>query len=144
VGIAWGVVLIAVSSVAWIGQLVSLVDPDRAARLGLTEADEDVDPVFAADVRGEAAWDTLTLWCLLVAGILLVADVEQWAYFGLVGGGIFLYFAGRGIATRVTMRSRGHRIGTEANVRAAMVMLACWAVAAIVTIWAAVVALTPR
>ncbi len=29
---------------------------------------------------------------MVVAGVLLIADVHAWAYFGLVGGGMYLYF----------------------------------------------------
>ncbi len=136
--VVWGVVLILASLLAWLGQLVSWIAPRTAVRLGLMESDEEVEPVYAADIRGEAIWDSFTLWTLVVAGVLLVAGRESWAYFGLVGGGLYLYFAGRGLVTRQVMRDRGHRVGSDRNVKNAYLMLVVWAIVAAVTIAAAV------
>jgi hypothetical protein len=62
---------------------------------------------------------------------------ETWAYFGLVGGGMYLYFAGRGLVTREAMRARGYRIGADRSVKSAYMMLVVWGVVAVVTIAAA-------
>ena len=140
-GVTWGIVLIALGLLAWAGQAISWIAPATAERLTLTETEDSVEPVYHADIRGEALWDTLTLWTMVGAGGLLVADNHAWAYFGLIGGGIYLYFAGRGIVTRGVMQRRGYRIGTAQNVTAAYVLLSIWAVTALITIAAAVVAL---
>lgn len=139
--VVWGVVLIVVGMLAWAGQAYSWLSPLSAARLGLTETEEAVEPAFWADVRGEAAWDTLTLWTLVVAGVLLIADVGVWAPFGLVGGGMYAYFGGRGIFTRLTMRRRGLRIGAPGSVTSALVFLGVWLVVGVITIVAAAVSL---
>jgi hypothetical protein len=140
-GIAWGLVLVALSLIGWGGQVISRLAPTAAVRLGLVEAEEDVEPVYWADIRAEALWDALSLWTLLVAGALLIVDVDSWAYFGLVGGGMYLYFAGRGILARREMVRRGLRVGSESNVKTAYVFLSIWGLAAIVTIVAAVAGL---
>lgn len=140
--IAWGTLLVLLTVLAWVGQVMSWVAPRAAVRLGLMESPDDVEPVYAADTRGEAAWDALTLWTLPLAGVLLVLGVDTWAYFGLLGGGMYLYFAGRGISTRRVLRSSGYRVGIESSVRVAFVMLSIWGIAAAVTIGAAVVALS--
>ena len=57
---------------------------------------------------------------------------------GLVGGGSYLYFAGRGIVVRLVMQRRGIRIGTPENTRLFYVVLALWAIIAVVTIIMAV------
>jgi hypothetical protein len=111
-GVIWGIVVIVLSLLAWGGQAISWLSPATAERLSLTESEDTVEPVYHADIRGEALWDTLALWTMVVAGVLLVAGNEAWAYFGLVGGGMYLYFAGRGIVTRAAMQRRGFRIGT--------------------------------
>ena len=49
-------------------------------------------------MRGEAIWDSVTLWTLPLAGVLLLLNNPLWVYFGLVGGGMYLYFAGRGLS----------------------------------------------
>ena len=136
--VAWGLVVLLLSSLCWLGQVVSSIAPDLAVRLGLQEADDAVEPVYAADGRGEAAWDALTLWTMAVAGLLLVLDEPAWAYLGLVGGGTYAYFAGRGILTRMTMLRRGFEVGTDANVRRAFAFLTIWGVMALITIVVAV------
>jgi hypothetical protein len=140
-GVAWGVVIVMVSLLAWGGQSVSWFAPKAAAKLSLAEAEEEVETTYWADIRGEALWDFLTLWTLVVAGVLLIIDAPAWPYFGLVGGAVYVYFAGRGILTRLEMQRRGFRIGTPQNVKAAYVFLPIWGIAGAITIIAAAFAL---
>jgi hypothetical protein len=139
--VVWGSVVLVLSLLAWVGQGVSWFAPATAVRLALIEAEEDVEPSYWPDIRAEALWDVLTLWTMVVAGVLLILDEPAWAYFGLVAGGMFVYFAGRGISTRVAMRRRGFRVGNPTNVKLGYALLAVWGVMGLVTIVAAVVAL---
>ena len=139
--IIWGVILIILSSIGYVGQAISTFWPATATKLGLMESEADVDPTFFADVRGEAYWDTLILWTLPVAGVLLVLDSPLWAYFGLVGGGMYLYFAGRGIVVRRVMQRRDIRIGSPDSLKVAYVFLFLWGLAAVITIVMAIAAL---
>ena len=59
-GIAWGLVLVALSLIGWGGQVISRLAPTAAVRLGLVEAEEDVEPVYWADIRGEGSTAILT------------------------------------------------------------------------------------
>lgn len=140
-GVAWGIVLIVLGLLAWLGQTISWFAPVTAERLTLTESEDNVEAAYYGDIRSEALWDTLTLWSMVAAGGLLVVDKHAWAYFGLISGGMYLYFAGRGIITRAFLAHRGFRIGTPQNVATAYVLLTVWAVAAVITIVAAIVAL---
>jgi hypothetical protein len=139
--IFWGIALVASSLLCWAGQTIVCFAPTTGARLGLSEMEADVEPTFWADVRGEALWDFLTLWTLLAAGVLLIIDHPAWAYLGLVGGGMYVYFAGRGILTRVVMLRRGLRIGTLKGVKVALAFLSIWGVTGLITIIAAIAAL---
>lgn len=139
--VLWGVVVLALSLLAWGGQALSWAAPALAQAWGLTENEAAVEATFHADIRGEAAWDTLTLWTMPVAAVLLIAGSPTWGYVGLIAGGMYLYFAGRGITTRMVMQRRGIRIGSPANVRAAYALLTVWAVMAVVTLGLAVAAL---
>jgi hypothetical protein len=136
-----GAVITVLALLAWGGQTIAWLAPEVAVRWGLMEAEADVEPTYWADIRGEAAWDTVSLWTLVAAGVLLIIDQPAWAYFGLVGGGMFLYFAGRGILTRVAMRRRGLRIGSPKSVRTGLIALAVWGGTALATVFAAVRAL---
>jgi hypothetical protein len=139
--IIWGVILFIIASIGYFGQVISAFWPGTATKLGLTEPEGDVDPTFYADMRGEAYWDTAILWTLPVAGVLLVLNSPVWAYFGLVGGGMYLYFAGRGIVVRRVMERRGIRIGTPETVKVAYIFLSLWGLAAVITIVLAIAAL---
>ncbi len=140
--VIWGLVISALALLCWGGQALSLFAPDTAARLSLTERPGDVEAAFHADVRGEAVWDFLTLWTLLAAGVLLTVGSAAWPYFGLIGGAMYVYFAGRGVLTRREMTRRRLRIGNPANVWAAFVMLPVFGAAGLVTLIAAVYTLT--
>jgi len=139
--VLWGVIVVLLSLLSWGGQAWSLLAPASAVRWKLMEAEDNVEPTFWADVRAEALWDTLTLWTMVVAGVLLIADIHAWVYFGLVGGGMYLYFGGRGILARAAMASRGLRIGSPQNVRLGHIFSVAWAAMALVTIVAAIVSI---
>ena len=140
--IIWGAILIIFTGIlCWLGQIINASSPTLAARLGLAEPESDVDPTFFVDGRGEAIWDALILWTLPVAGILLILNSPWWAYFGLVGGGMYLYFAGRGIVVRLMMQGRGIRIGKPGTLKLFNVVLTLWGLIAVVTIAMAVAAL---
>ena len=138
----WGVILVLFTLIlSWLIQVINAFSPTLAAQWGLNEPESDVDPAFFADTRGEAIWDALILWTLPVAGILLILDKPAWAYFGLVGGGMFLYLAGRGIIVRLLMQRRGIRIGKPETLKLFYAFLALWGLIAVVTIIMAVDAL---
>jgi hypothetical protein len=136
--IFFGLVVLALSLLAWGGQTISWLNPDLGVKWSLMEAEEDVEPTYWADIRGEAVWDGFTLWTMVVAGILLIIDNSAWPYFGLVGGGMFVYFAGRGILTRLAMQRRGLRIGAPSSVRIGLIFLAIWGLMGLITIAASV------
>ncbi len=139
--VIWGIILTILSSIASFGQLITAFWTENAVKWGLTEHEDDVDLTFYADVRGEAFWDSALLWTLPVAGVLLILNIPHWAYFGLVGGGMYLYFAGRGIVTRIMMQRRCIRIGKPESLKVAHIFLTLWGLAAIITITMAFAAL---
>jgi len=139
--VIWGIILTILSSIAYFGQVISAFWPKTGAKLGLTEAEGEVDPTFYADMRGEAFWDAVTLWTLPIAGVLLILANPLWSYFGLVGGGMYLYFAGRGIIVRRAMQQRNIHIGTPESLKVPYSFLALWGLAAVVTIAMAIAAL---
>ncbi len=139
----WGVVLVIFTLVlCWLAQVINALSPTLAAQLGLNEPESDVDPTFYVDTRGEAIWDAIAVWTLPVAGILLILNSPLWVYFGLVGGGMYLYFAGRGIVVRLVMQRRGIRIGKPVTLKLYYTCLAVWGTIAVVTIIMAAVALS--
>ena len=70
----------------------------------------------------------------------VIGGVALLFHFGLVGGGMYLYFVGRGIASRLTMQHRGIHIG-RSNLKVNL-FLTLWGIIAVVTIIMAVTTLT--
>ena len=133
--IIWGAILIIFTGIlCWLGQVINASSPALAARLGLTEPESDVDPTYFVDGRGEAIWDAMILWTLPVAGILLILNSPWWIYFGLVGGGMYLYFAGRMLVVRLAMQRHSIRIGKPETVKLFNAVLILWGLLAVVTI----------
>ncbi len=133
--IIWGAILIIFTGIlCWLGQVINASSPILAARIGLTEPESDVDPTYFVDGRGEAIWDALILWTLPVAGVLLIFNSPWWVYFGLVGGGMYLYFAGRMLVVRLAMQRHGIRIGKPETVKLYNAVLILWGLLAVVTI----------
>ena len=139
--IIWGIILTIIASLGWLGQVITAFWPETAVSLSFTEPESAVDPAFYADMRGEAYWDTAVLWTLPVAGILLILNSPLWPYFGLIGGGMYLYFAGRGIVVRTVMQQRSIRIGLPKDLKVAAIFLTLWGVTAVITVVMATIAL---
>ena len=138
----WGAILVIFTLIlCWLGQVINASLPTLAVRLGLDAPESDVDPTFFVDGRGEAIWDALILWTLPAAGLLLILNSPYWVYFGLIGGGMYLYFAGRLLIVRAMMQRRDIRIGKPETVKLYNAVLIFWGLSAIVTIVMAVAAL---
>jgi hypothetical protein len=140
--IIWGVVPILFTLImCWLMQVINAFSPSLAAKLGVAEAEDEIDRTFFLDGRGEAVWDALILWTLPVAGILLLLDEPAWAYFGLAGGGMYLYFAGRGLMARRVLGKNNIPIGEPGTVKLYNGVLILWGLIAVVTLIMAVDAL---
>ncbi len=139
--VACGLAVVALSLACWAGQVIAWFAPATGARLGLAEGQDDVEPAFYADARGEALWDALTLWTMVVAGLLLAADRPSWAYFGLAGGATYVYFAGRGIMARRESTRRGLRVAAPGALRGIYAALAIWGLMGAISVAASIAAL---
>jgi len=132
--IIWGILLIAFGLIAWGGQVLSVLTPKFAEKLGFIEPEEDVEPVFYADARGEAKWDFITLWTLPFAGILIILNSPLWIYFGMVGGSKYLYFAGRAIFTRLEMKRKEVHKGKPELLKIYFIFVTLWGLIGLATI----------
>ncbi len=128
----WGIIIISITLKAWIGQTIIALSPKVAAKIKITEPESNVDSTYFKDMHGEAIWDAMILWTLPAAGVLLIINDGLWPYFGLIGGGIYLYFAGRGIVSRMIMQRHGINLG-ESKLKLNF-FLTLWGLTAIITI----------
>ena len=135
----WGIILIIFTLLmGWLMQVIVTVSPSFASKFGLIEPEAGVDPTFYIDAQGEAIWDALSLWVLPVAGILLLIDSPYWAYFGLVGGGMYVYFAGRGIVGRAIKMEYIEPDRRPDTLKLFYAFLVLWGLIGLVTIYLAV------
>ena len=132
--IVWGILLIIFGLIAWGGQVLSALKPKFATRLGLIEPETNVDTSFYADVRGEAKWDSITLWTLPFAGILILLNNQLWIYFGMIGGSMYLYFSGRAVFTRLELKRHGVRIGKQELLKVYYIFVTLWGIIGLATI----------
>ena len=128
------ILILLLSLLAWLGQVVSALAPRIAGQLGLIEKEKDVDPTFYVDVRAECIWDALSLWVLPVSASLFIADGAGWPLLGLIGGGVYIYFAGRGIVQRILMQRRGISVGNPKTVKVFYLFLGLWGTAGLAAI----------
>ena len=138
----WGIILVSITLKCWIGQIIIAFSPKVAAKINIIEDESDLNHTFFVDMYGSAIWDAISLWTLPVAGILLILNNTLWTYFGLVGGGMYLYFVGRNIASHLIMQRHGVKIGTTKKLKLKYLILSLWGLIAIITIILAVVTLT--
>ena len=134
----WGIILVSVTLKCWIGQIIIVYSPKVAEKINIIEPESDVDKTYFLDMRGSAIWDVFSLWILPIAGILIIINNFLWTYFGLIGGGMYLYFAGRGIASHLVMQRHGIHIGRSKKVRIKYLILTVWGLMGFITMIMAV------
>jgi len=132
--IVWGVVLILLGGIAWFRQLICAFSPTLGIKWGLMEAPADTERALFIEGRGEAIWDALITWTLPLCGVLLMIGHPYWPYVGLIGGGSYLYFSGRVIATRIILQRNKVSIGSKSSIKLAYTFGLLWAMTAFITI----------
>ena len=137
----WGIILVSVTLKCWIGQIIIVLSPKVAEKIKIIEPESNLDQTYLADMRGAAIWDAISLWTLPFAGILLILNNTLWTYFGLVGGGMYLYFVGRTITSNLTLQRNEINIGRSKKLKIKYIILTLWGIISLVTIIMAVLEL---
>jgi hypothetical protein len=117
VRIGLAILALLVGGLGFIGQLVSSLDFKLAQRLGLQERDEATEPIYRRLERNTARWDSLVLWTIPVAAILMLVGHPLWPYAALVGGAVAFDTGGREIAKILGLRAKGVRTGDRCEAR---------------------------
>jgi hypothetical protein len=115
-----GAVAVVFGAFGWIGQGISAISFPLAQRLGLQEKDDVADSLFLDAERNAARWDSLVLWSLPLAGILMLIDNDWWPYVALIAGGVHVDAGGREAAKYLALRKNGVRVGSAKDVRTAV------------------------
>ncbi len=84
--------VIVVGLIAWIGQCFAFFAPNISRKLGLTEAEDEIDQtLYIVETRANALMDALLSWTLPVSGALMLLRHPYWPLFALFGGGVFIF-----------------------------------------------------
>ena len=130
----WGIILVSVTLKCWIGQIIIAFSPKIAEKINIIGPESAMDQTFFIDMRGSAIWDAICLWTLPFTGILLILNNSMWTYFGLVGGGMYLYFVGRTISSYLSMQRHGIYICISKKLKLKYLILLLWGLIAFATI----------
>ena len=117
VQITIGWILLLLGGILYSAQLISSVNFKLAQRLGIQESPGETDSVLQTAERYTAYWDLVTLWCLPLAGLLMIIDHRWWPVVALVGGAIYLDASGREAAKIISLKKEGFRLGSTQQQR---------------------------
>ncbi len=118
--IVLGLVFVLFGLFGWVGQFISAISLDLARKLGLQEKGEGADPLFVLAERNAARWDSLVLWTLPLAGLVMLIHHPSWPWWAILAGGVYLDTGGREAAKWLTLRASGIGVGTEADKKKAI------------------------
>ena len=132
--IVLGIICVLFGGLGWVGQAISAINFPLAQRLGLQEKSEGIDSVYQQAELNAARWDSLVLWTLIAAGILMLINHYWWPYLSLIAGGIYLDGGGREAAKYLSLRKSGVRVGSSKELKMAatlfilMMVVALWVI----------------
>jgi hypothetical protein len=131
--------------ICWIGQSLAVFALPTAVRLGLFEPENEVDQsMFLFERFSQGIMDMLLAWILPLSASLMVIGNNSWPLLALVGGGIYFYFPGVFMITRIVLKRHGKKVGRPSSVRAAHVFGWIWIASSITMIVLAVIELDSR
>ena len=107
------------------GQLVSSVNFPLAQCLGFQEQAEHADPLASRLELGTARWDSVSLWVIPVAGILMTPNHSGWPDIGLIGSGVCVDAGGCEGAQVRSLREQGVGVGPAKERRLAFKVFTC-------------------
>ena len=137
--------MIVVGLICWIGQSLTVFALPNAIRLGLSEPENEIDQSLNLIERfAQGIMDILLTWILPAGAILMLAGNSYWPLFALVGGGVYLYFPGVFMITRIVLKRHGKKVGRSSSVKATYVFGWIWILSAVIMIVLAVLELNTR
>ncbi len=138
-----GVIVLVLGLICWVGQTMAVFFLPTAVRLGLFEPEHEVDPsMYLFERMSQGIMDVLLTWILPLSAVLMMLGRPSWPLFALVGGGVYLYFPGVFMITRVVLKRNGKSVGRRSSVTSANIFGTLWALSAITMIVLAVIELS--
>ena len=134
-----GFAVIIVGLICWLGQSLVFLAPGIAEKLGLCEAEHEMDQtLYVLETRAQGLADLLLTWTLPLSGLLMILGHRLWPVLALAGGGIYLYFSSLIILNRQFLERRGRKVGRASAKYVAYVFALIWILAAATMIMLAI------
>ncbi|MDJ0758337.1 MAG: hypothetical protein QNJ19_03020 [Woeseiaceae bacterium] len=138
-----GVIVVILGLICWVGQTMAVFFLPTAIKLGLFEPEHEVDPsMYLFERMSQGIMDVLLTWILPLAALLMILGHPSWPVFALVGGGIYLYFPGVFMITRIVLKQHSKSVGRPSSVRSANMFGSLWILSAITMIVLAILELS--
>ncbi|MEM9150108.1 MAG: hypothetical protein AAGB19_06595 [Cyanobacteria bacterium P01_F01_bin.3] len=130
-----GIAVILVGLICWIGQALSFFAPTVATKLGICEAEGEIDPVlYLIETKANGLTDRALTWTLPLSALLMILDVSVWPILALIGSGIYLYFSCLIMLNRVFLKRHGRNIGKASSEYTAYAFGCIWIISAMAMI----------
>ena len=140
-----GILVVLFGLICWIGQGLAVFALPTAIKLGLFESEDEVDhSMYLFERLSQGIMDVLLTWMLPLSAFLMILGNSYWPIFALIGGGVYLYFPGVFIITRIVLKKHGKKVGKPSSVYGAYAFGTTWIISAIVMIVLAILELTKR
>ena len=141
----FGIVVIIVGLIVFIGQALSFFAPKLATNIGLNDAEEDMDhSLYIIETKANGLSDILLTWIFPLSGFLMIMNHRYWPLLALVGSGIYVYFALLAIFTRLYLKKVGKKVGSISSEKTAYIFSVIWIFSSITMIFLAFQELTSR
>jgi hypothetical protein len=128
----FGVFVIIVGLICWIGQSVSFFFPDLAVRLGVLEPKDEMDDTFhLIDSKVLGLIDIALTWILPLSSIMMLLQIPYWPIFALIGSGIYIYFSGFVVFSRLFLSKAGKKVGSPSSQITGYVASFLWFIASL-------------
>ena len=126
-----GIAIIIVGLICWVGQTLAVIALPTAVKLGVFEPEEEVDQsMYLFERYSQGIMDILLTWMLPLSAFLMIIGNTYWPIFALIGGGVYLYFPGVFMITRLVLKRHGKKIGRPSSVMTANVFGWIWILSA--------------
>ncbi len=127
----FGVYVVLVGLICWLGQSLSLFLPDLAVKLGVLEPEDEMDEtLYIIEPKVLGIVDLSISWTLPAAAIMMLSNMAYWPVFALIGSGIYIYFSGIIVVTRIILPRFGKKAGSPGSRKSVYIASFLWILAA--------------
>ena len=98
----------------------------------MLEPKEEMDESFyIIDAKVLGTNDMALTWILPVSAIMMIFNVKYWPILALIGSGVFVYFSGYIILSRLILKTAGKKVGSNNSQIIGYVFSLFWIIASI-------------